>query len=122
MSRPRPAPAGRRRRSVPIRRTALSDPSSDDYPAALRLRGFSRRQAARLVALRRRYDRGEFRPPPDRDLLRFARYLVRQRWFDDWGPTRQSGRSEPRWRSDGLRRPAVRRAQVWQLEPNRPTV
>jgi hypothetical protein len=75
----------------------MSDPSSDDYALALRLRlrGFTRREAARLVALKRRYDRGEFRALPDRDLLRFARYLVRHGWFDDWGPTRQSGRSEP---------------------------
>jgi hypothetical protein len=75
----------------------MSDPSSDDYALALRLRlrGFTRREAARLVALKRRYDRGEFRALPDRDRLRFARYLVRRGWFDDWGPTRQSGRSEP---------------------------
>ena len=76
----------------------MSDPSSDDYALALwlRLRGFTRRQAARLVALRRRYDRGEFRELPDRDLRRFARYGGRHRLFDDRGPTRRSGPSEPR--------------------------
>jgi len=76
----------------------MPDPSSDDYALAprLRLRGFRRREAARLVALKRRYDRGEFRELPDCDLLRFARYLVRHGWFDDWGPTRPSRRSDPR--------------------------
>ena len=75
----------------------MSDPSSDDDAVALRLRlrGFTGREAARLVALKRRYDRGAFRVVLNRNRLRFARYLIRQGWIDDWGPTRQSGRSEP---------------------------
>ena len=72
----------------------MSDPSSD-HAALLRLRrrGFTPRQAERLLALRRRYDRGDVRAVLDRDRLRFARYLLRHGWIGDWGPTRGTGRT-----------------------------
>jgi hypothetical protein len=56
----------------------------------LRLRGFSPDQIDRLVELKARQDRGEFREAMPGDRLRFARYLVQQGWFNDWGPTRQT--------------------------------
>jgi hypothetical protein len=51
---------------------------------------FSPEEATRLVRLRERHDRGEFREVTPTDRLRFARWLVAHGWFDDWGPTRQS--------------------------------
>ena len=56
----------------------------------LRLRGFSPAQVERLIALKARYEGGELRELTPADRLRFARWLVRQGWFNDWGPTRQS--------------------------------
>jgi hypothetical protein len=55
----------------------------------LRRRGFAPREAERLVALKIRHDRGEFREITPHDRRRFARYLVRTGWFDDHRPTRQ---------------------------------
>jgi hypothetical protein len=57
----------------------------------LRLRGFSAEQIDRLVALKARRDRGDLRELTPLDRLRFARWLVDQGWFNDWGPTRQTG-------------------------------
>ncbi len=42
----------------------------------LRARGFSPREAERLVALELRYGRGEFCEPTDHDRLRVLRWLV----------------------------------------------
>ena len=42
----------------------------------LRARGFSPREAERLVALKLRYQRGEFRELTNHDRLRFLRWLV----------------------------------------------
>lgn len=48
----------------------------------LRLRGFAPREAERLVALKIRYDRGEFRELTEHDRLRFARWLAEHGRFD----------------------------------------
>jgi hypothetical protein len=61
----------------------------------LRRRGFAPREAERLVALKIRYDRGEFHEITPRDRLTFGRYLVRAGWFDEHGPTRQSHDDPP---------------------------
>jgi hypothetical protein len=42
----------------------------------LRAHGFAPREAERLVALKLRYERGEFRELTDHDRLRFLRWLV----------------------------------------------
>ncbi len=42
----------------------------------LRARGFSPREADRLVALKLRHERGEFRELTEYDRLRFMRWLV----------------------------------------------
>jgi hypothetical protein len=61
----------------------------------LRLRGFTPREAERLVALKISYDRGAFREITALDRLRFGRYLVRAGWFDDRGATRQNRCARP---------------------------
>ncbi len=48
----------------------------------LRARGFSPQEAERLVALKLRHERGEFRELTDRDWLRFLRWLVEHGRFD----------------------------------------
>jgi hypothetical protein len=58
--------------------------------AALGLRavGFSPREAARIVALKLRYERGDFRELTDRQKrLLFVRWLVEHGHLSDRGPT-----------------------------------
>lgn len=50
----------------------------------LRLCGFSPREAERLVALKLRQERGEFRELTDYDRRRFARWLVDHGRLSDW--------------------------------------
>ena len=55
---------------------------------ALRAFGFSPQEAERLVALKLRYDRGEFRELTDaRKRLLFARWLVEHGQLSDWPAT-----------------------------------
>ena len=49
---------------------------------SLRARGFSPREAERLVALKLRYERGAFREVTVYDRLRFVRWLVEHGRFD----------------------------------------
>ena len=49
----------------------------------LRARGFSPREAERLVALKLRYERGEFRELTEYDRLCFVRWLVEHGRFAD---------------------------------------
>jgi hypothetical protein len=52
----------------------------------LRQRGFSPREAERLVALKLRYVRGGFREfTNEQKRLRFARWLVDHGWLDEGG-------------------------------------
>ena len=54
----------------------------------LRALGFSPRQADRLIALKLRYQRGEFHELTDADQrLRFARWLVQHGLLSDWPGT-----------------------------------
>jgi hypothetical protein len=55
---------------------------------ALRARGFSPAEAERVVQLKIRYQRGEFRELTDRARWVFARWLTQHGWFSDWFPTR----------------------------------
>jgi len=59
----------------------------------LRAFGFSPQQAERLVALKLRYDRGEFRELTDAQMrLLFARWLVAHGRLSDWPATRHNAR------------------------------
>lgn len=49
----------------------------------LRELGFDPPQAARILSLRQRFERGEFREPTAHDRLLFARYLVQHGWLDE---------------------------------------
>jgi hypothetical protein len=63
---------------------------------ALRRRGFSAQEAGRLVALRRRYERGALRGPPAvPPRWRFVRWLVEQGRLSDGVPRTTSGRLAP---------------------------
>jgi hypothetical protein len=52
----------------------------------LRLCGFSSTEAQRLVALRLRRERGEFREATETELRCFARWLVEHGRLSDWTP------------------------------------
>lgn len=54
----------------------------------LRARGFSPREAERLVRLKVRYERGEFRELTDHAQWAFMRWLIQHGWFSDWEPSR----------------------------------
>jgi hypothetical protein len=55
---------------------------------ALLLCRFSPREAERLVALKMRAERGEFRELTDADRLACARWLVAHRRLTEWPPVR----------------------------------
>lgn len=58
---------------------AIGPTAAEHY---LHRRGFTPREAQRLVALRLRYDRGEFRELTEQDRLRFTRWLAQHGRFD----------------------------------------
>lgn len=55
---------------------------------ALRAHGFSPHEAERLVQLKIRYQRGDFRELTDQARWAFVRWLIQHGWLSDWIPTR----------------------------------
>ena len=68
---------------------------------SLRARGFSSQEAERLVRLKIRYERGEFRELTDRARWAFTRWLIQHGRFSDWFPTphelEQGGQDDQWW-------------------------
>lgn len=55
---------------------------------ALRAQGFSAHEAERLVQLKIRCERGDFRELTDQARWAFVRWLTQHGWFSDWVSTR----------------------------------